>query len=77
MRRSAYFRSHLIHRWPTKAELEDYFLAPPGQRFFDGDNDTAGLSAQGLHGTEQLDPGRGRIDLSLSLWGHPDHGVLL
>jgi hypothetical protein len=52
-------------------------LAPRGQRFFDGDNDTAGLWAQGLEGTEHLEPGRGRIDLSLQLCGHPDHGVLL
>jgi hypothetical protein len=77
MKKTAYFGSDLSDRWPTPAELEHYFLAPPGERFFDIDNDTAGLHVKGLNGTEHLEVGKGRIDVSLSLCGHPDHGVLL
>jgi hypothetical protein len=67
----------LIDRWPTPAELHHHFLAPPGERFFEGDNDTAGLRVEGLDGTGHLERGKGRIDVRLSLCGHPDYGVLL
>jgi hypothetical protein len=77
MRKCAYFRSQLTNRWPTSEELEDYFLTPPGRRFFEDDNDTAGLGAEGLNGTAHLEQGKGRLDVHLSLCGHPDFGVLL
>jgi hypothetical protein len=77
MKKSAYFGSDLIDRWPTPTELERHFLAPPGQRFFDSDNDSASLSLKGKDGTGHLEVGKGRIDINLFLCGHPDYGVML
>jgi len=58
--------------------LEPYFLSPPGQCWaFKSGNDNAGLAAEGVDGTEDLDPNDGRIDVDLDMWGHPDRGVLL
>jgi hypothetical protein len=58
--------------------LERYFLAPPGQRwFFETENDSACLMAEGVDGTEHLEADKGRIDVDLDMWGNPEHGVLL
>jgi hypothetical protein len=58
--------------------LEPYFLAPPGQRwFFETGNDSGSLRAEGVDGTQHLDPKKGRIDIALQMWGNPDLGVLL
>ena len=76
--KSAYFDSHDIDGWPEPRRLERFFLAPPGERWFcTGGNDTAGFTAEGVHFTQHLKRGKGRIDLRLDLWGNPDLGVLL
>src|SRR5687768_266604 len=80
MRKYAYFDSQSTDDgWPAPKDIEHYFLAPPGQRWFcDTGNDSAGLYLEGVDGTEQLPRGRGgRIDIKLSMWGHPTLGVLL
>lgn len=78
MQKWAYFASRRFKGWPELRELEPYFLAPPGKQWFDaGGNDTAGLHAEGVEGTEHLGPGEGRIHIDLNLWGNPDLGVLL
>jgi hypothetical protein len=78
MRKLTYFASKRSEGWPAPDELAPYFVAPPGKRwFFETGNDSGGLSAEGLNGTEDLMPGAGRIDLSLHMYGHPELGVLL
>jgi hypothetical protein len=58
--------------------LERYFLAPAGKVwFFETGNDGALFKGEGADGTEHLQANKGRIDISLSLWGYPDLGVLL
>lgn len=64
--------------WPTPRQLEHYFLAPPGQRWtFETGNDSWGLDLLGADGTEHLETNKGRIDICLEMWGHPDLGVLV
>ena len=78
MRKYMYFASERAWRWPSPRELEPYFLAPPGKEWsYSGGNDSWGLRAEGLHGTEGLELGKGRVDAELAMWGHPQHGVLL
>jgi hypothetical protein len=78
MRKRTYFASEMSAGWPTPKELERYFLAPRGQRwFFETDNDSGSLSAEGVDRTEQLEVNKGRVDVDLAMWGHPDLGVLL
>ena len=58
--------------------MERYFLAPPGRRwFFETENDSASLTAEGVDGTEHLEADKGRINVDLDMWGNPEHGVLL
>ena len=78
MRKSTYFAVTCKPRLAESKELEPYFLAPAGRRwFFETRNDSAGLLAEGVDQTEGLDFGKGRIDIRLDMWGHPDLGVLL
>lgn len=78
MQKSGYFASRDIKGWPKPQDIEHYFLTPPGKRwFFETRNDTAGFRADGVDGTEHLPYGNGRVDIDLSLWGHPKYGVLL
>ena len=78
MRKSTYFASSASKGWPHPKELERYFLAPRGHRwFFETRNDSGSLTAEGADGTEHLQEGKGRIDIDLQMWGHPDLGVLL
>jgi len=79
MKKKTYFDSKRTKGWPTPEELKPYFIAPPGKEWFDtGGNDTGGLSAEGLYGTENEDHLAGkRIDLDLFLYGVPGLGVLL
>jgi hypothetical protein len=78
MRKCAYLDLPRANGWPRPEELEPYFLRPPGQCWgFKSGNDNAGLAAEGVDGTEDLDPNDGRIDVDLDMWGHPDLGVLL
>jgi hypothetical protein len=54
------------------------FSGPPGQHwFFETENDSACLTAEGVDGTEHLEADKGRIDVDLDMWGNPEHGVLL
>lgn len=78
MRKRFYFNSENGEGWPPLIWLKPFFLNPPNQRwFFETENDSAGLWAEGLDNTEHLRPGIDRIDLSLQMYGHPDLGVLL
>ena len=78
MRKRAYFASCLSDGWPDPKELEQYFLGPRGHRwFFETRNDSAFLKAEGVDRTEHLEANKGRIDVDLDMWGHPDLGVLL
>jgi Immunity protein Imm1 len=78
MIKKTYFASLPIHGWPKPEMLERYFLAPPGKRwFFEARTDGALLQGIGADGTEHLQANKGRIDINLSMWGHPDLGVLV
>jgi len=78
MNKRAYFDTYWGRGWPALSWLEHYFLAPLGKRwFFETGNDSAGLDAEGVDGTEHLPVNKGRIDISLEMWGHPELGVLL
>jgi hypothetical protein len=78
MIKKTYFASLPIHGWPKPEVLERYFLAPPGKRwFFETRTDGALLQGIGADGTEHLQANKGRIDINLSMWGHPDLGVLV
>jgi hypothetical protein len=77
MRKKTYFASRRQDGWPALSDLEHYFLAPPGQRwFFNTGNDSGGFVAEGLDDTEHLGPA-GRVDVSLEMYGHAELGVLL
>jgi hypothetical protein len=77
MRKYTYFASRKGDGWPQPKEIEHYFLAPPGKRWFFERNDSAGFSAYGADGTEHLPPNKGRIDIDLEMWANPELGVLL
>ena len=78
MRKCAYLDLRRSNGWPRLEELEPYFLKPRGQCWaLKSGNDNAGLAAEGVDGTEDLDPNDGRIDVDLDMWGHSDLGVLL
>lgn len=78
MKRRIYFDVFDGPEWPAPKKLERYFLAPPGQRWtFETGNDSWGIDAEGVDGTEHLEANKGRIDISLEMWGNPDLGVLL
>ena len=78
MKKRAYFDAFDGPGWPLPGDLQRYFLAPPGQRWtFGSDNDSWGLKADGVDGTEHLPARKGRIDVRLTMLGNPDHGVLL
>jgi hypothetical protein len=78
MRKHTYFDVFDGPGWPQPNQLEPFFLAPKGKEWsYKGGNDNWGLKADGADGTESLEANKGRIDIRLSMWGHPDHGVLL
>jgi hypothetical protein len=78
MRRTSYFACNYTKGWPHPRDLEPYFLGPPGRRwFFDTGNDGAAFTVEGVDGTEHLEKNKGRIDIDLEMWGHPQLGVLL
>lgn len=78
MKRETYFNSRHQEGWPNPAEIEPFF-APGGEQWFHTTgNDSGGLSAEGLYGTENEDHLAGRrVDLDLMMWGIRDVGVLL
>jgi hypothetical protein len=77
MNKTAYFDTHWGPGWPKEKWLERYFLTPAGRRdFFASGNDSWGLTAEGVDGTAGLPQLEGRVDIDLTLQGHPDLGVL-
>lgn len=79
MKKRTYFDEYDHQGWPDPRDLKPYFFGPPGQEWFHTDgNDTAGLSAKGLYGTENEDHLSGRrTDLDLYIYGIPNLGSLL
>lgn len=79
MKKDIYFDRVFGPGWPSIDELESYFRPPPRGRgwFQQSGNDSAGIDLIGVEGTERLAEGKGRIDIKLSMWGHPRLGVLL
>ena len=68
MRQRVYFDVFRGSEWPSPSQLEHYFLSPAGRRqAFGTDNDSWGVSAEGVDGTEQLPRGAGRIDIHLTI----------
>jgi len=79
MGKRANFDAYWDEGWPDIEWLKKFFLAPKGQQWsFRGGNDNWGLSAEGVEGTEHFGPTDARrITIHLSMWGHPELGVLL
>jgi hypothetical protein len=78
MRKRVYFDVFRGPGWPSPNQMQHYFLSASGRRrAFGTGNDSWGLSAQGLDGTEHLPMGEGRIDIRFTVLGNLDHGVLL
>jgi hypothetical protein len=78
MKKYTYFDQFDGPGWPKLSELQPFFLAPKGKEWsYRGGNDSWGLWAEGADSTEHFEPNKGRIDIHLDMWGHPQHGVLL
>ena len=78
MQKSSSFASRCIKGWPRPEDIEHFFLAPPGQRwFFETGQDGAWFEVQGLDGTDHLRPETGRIIVTLIVSAHPTFGVML
>ncbi|MEA2937729.1 MAG: hypothetical protein QOC56_1233 [Alphaproteobacteria bacterium] len=78
MHKRAYFESDWGAGWPELKWLERYFLTSAGRRqFFEEGNDSWGLTAQGVDGSDLMQPNNGRIDINLTILGNPKLGVLL
>jgi hypothetical protein len=78
MKKHTYFDTYDGPGWPEQAWLAKYFLTPAGRRkFFELGNDSWGLNADGLDGTEHLQQFNGRIDIRLTIVGNLDYGILL
>lgn len=80
MKKRTYFDTYDGPGWPAQSWLAPYFLTDAGRRqAFDlpYGNDSWGLMADGLEGTERLPQWNGRIDIMLTIIGNIDHGVLL
>jgi hypothetical protein len=76
MRKIAYFDPFPTNGWPDTKDLEPYFIAPPGKQWtYPHGMDNWVLSAEGLYGTEHLQPKTGRVDVHLYMVGNPQHGV--
>src|SRR5262245_30045949 len=66
------FAGVITKGWPRPQDVERYFLAPTGQRWFlDMGTDKATFELHGIEGTEHIEEGQDRIDIRLTLWGHP------
>jgi hypothetical protein len=71
------FAGVVTQGWPHPKDIEHCFLGLPGQRwFFDMGTDKATFELHGIDGTEHLEQHKDRIDIRLTLWGHPTQGVL-
>lgn len=77
MKKVTYFCDYEGEGWPNERWLAPYFLTPVGrQRAFGISNDSWGVTAEGVDGTEGLPVGK-QIDIDLYIVGKPDLGVLL
>src|SRR3954471_8458657 len=64
--------------WPEPSKLEAYFLTREGRRSaFETGNDSWGVMANGVDGTDHLEKGGGRVDVNLNIIGSARHGVML
>ena len=78
MNKETYFDTFRGPGWPTENWLARYFLTAAGRRdFFASGNDSWGLAAEGIDGTDNVPQLKGRVDVNLVIQGHPDLGVLL
>lgn len=78
MRKRANFDTHWGRGWPEPSSIKRYFVGEQKNPWlFETGSDSAGLTADGVDGTEHLEANKGRIDVRLTMWGHPVHGVLL
>jgi hypothetical protein len=78
VQKQTYFDSYWGPGWPNEDWLAHYFLTEKGRRdFFAAGNDSWGLTAEGVDGTDHLLHLKGRVDVHLTIQGHPDLGVLL
>jgi hypothetical protein len=72
-----YFLEHPGYGWPDEKWLAPYFLTPVGrQEAFATDNDSWGLTAEGVDGTGGLSRDE-QIDIDLTIQGKSDLGILL
>jgi hypothetical protein len=78
MDKSAYFDTYWGIGWPDEKWLARYFLTAVGRRdFFASGNDSWGLTAEGVDGTDHLLHLKGRVDVNLTIQGQPDLGISL
>lgn len=77
MRKRIYFDSTRASDWPSSGELARFFLAPKGHEWsYAGGNDSWGLSAEGLYGTDNL-ARHDQVTVNLDMTGNRDLGVYL
>jgi hypothetical protein len=77
MKKSTYFDALPRDGWPEPKQLERFFVAPKGREWsYRGGNDSWGLDAQGLYGTEEKDR-KDQVSVHLYMVGNPEHGVTL
>jgi hypothetical protein len=78
MNKRTYFDTYWGAGWPEAKWLERYFLTARGRSdFFASGNDSWGLKAEGIDGTDHMPHLKGRVDVDLTIQGHPDLGILL
>jgi len=78
MRKQAFLDRHYSGYWPNLAEVRRYFSAPAEQQgSLASGHGSVLLSVEGVNGTAQLELGKGRIDIELSIWANPKHGVVV
>jgi hypothetical protein len=77
LRRTIHFASFERNGWPAPGELEPYFRVPKGKEWSDfGGTDQWSLKIAGLCGTADK-PEFETVYARLSVYGHPELGVLL
>lgn len=78
MKKIAYFDTHWGDGWPDLLAIERFFISRPGFPRLAGTRlNDASLGIQGVDGTDELQSGKGRIDISLDIDAVPEHGALL
>jgi hypothetical protein len=77
MKKRTQFNTYSGEGWPKLEMLEPFFLAAPGRQWLLDNDDSAALRAEGVGGTEHLEPYKGRIDVSLDMIGNAQLGLFL